>query len=84
MAERLTRRQRAAIDLLKRCDSYDDGWGVLTTAAGSTTIDGQAWINWRTAYSLRDRGLVEILILSSEDGAIVRLLDRPENREARA
>jgi hypothetical protein len=42
--------------------------GVITS--GATAIyDGQPWINWRTAFSLRDRGLVTI----DEDQAFVYL-----------
>lgn len=80
MAERLTQAQRAAIDLLRACDDYDDGWGVVGNNAGSETIDGQPWINWRTAYSLERRGIVEIT--SWVDGAIIRLRERPGAKEA--
>jgi hypothetical protein len=55
---KLTPKQREAIRLLDRCADCDDGWGVVTS--GSTAAyDGQAWIHWRTARSLDNRGLVE-------------------------
>lgn len=75
MSDRLTPKQRGAIDLLRACDYYDNGWGAV--ASGETCrLDGQPWINWRTAYSLRAKGVVEIEEFGPGDGARVRLVDR--------
>jgi hypothetical protein len=40
-------------------DGEPDRWGVVC-ADRSALLDGQAWINWRTADALKRRGLVEI------------------------
>lgn len=57
---RLTSPQRAAIGRLRRCESLDNGWGVICRATGEDGIyDGQAFVNWRTVRALQRRGLVE-------------------------
>jgi hypothetical protein len=51
----MTAKMQAALELLRR---YDEPgvYGADETA----TIDGQPWINWRTAEALERRGLVTI------------------------
>lgn len=53
---RLTAEQRRALDILRHADPGYDGEGVRHAGA-SDMIDGQAWINWRTAAALERRGL---------------------------
>lgn len=59
--------QRDALELLRRCYGHDNGWGVVTSSP-SCSLDGQAWIHWRTAYALEARGLVEIDRMWAPDG----------------
>lgn len=54
----LTEPQLRALKLLKDCEGYDDGWGVVTSGV-SMSFDGQASINLHTALALQRRGLVE-------------------------
>jgi hypothetical protein len=62
-----TAKMQAALELLRR---YDEP-GVYA-ADYTATIDGQPWINWRTADALERRGLVTIDHVLQE----VRLADR--------
>jgi hypothetical protein len=65
---RLTDAQQTAVINLRRCAKLDDGWGVICVANGADGIfDGQAFVNWRTAFALERRGLAEI------DGDLQRL-----------
>jgi hypothetical protein len=70
---RLTLPQRTAVERLRRCESLDNGWGVICQATGNDGVyDGQAWVNWRTVRALERRGLVE----AEWDDERVRLTSR--------
>lgn len=63
---KLSTRQRAALRLLRDCEGYDNGWGVVTS--GSTArIDGQPWVHWLTARALKTRGLVEFDVVDPDN-----------------
>ena len=68
----LTRHQREALDMLKARGCIEpDGTAVVTSDA--TWADPHnVWINYRTAYALRRKGLVEIEVFGL-DGADVFL-----------
>lgn len=51
----LSRCSKRALILLEA----SNGPGVVSADA-TAMIDGQAWIHWRTAYALHDRGLAEV------------------------
>lgn len=59
----LTVKQRVALALIREHGySYvgEEGReGVVTTEA-TCLLDGQPWINWRTAHALERRGLAEV------------------------
>jgi hypothetical protein len=56
----MTAQQQHAIDLMRECAGYDDGWAVICSSpTPSFKADGQAWIHWQTALSLVRRDLVE-------------------------
>jgi hypothetical protein len=68
----LTPAQRRARDLLRECDAYADGWGIMVSPGPTTAEDGQAWIYFRTALAMERRGIVELDVRFGR----VRLLDR--------
>ncbi len=55
----LTAQQKKALQTLKDCEGYADGWGIIVTDRGVRAEDGQAWVYYRTGLSLVKRGLVE-------------------------
>jgi hypothetical protein len=60
----LTRRQKGVLALLESKSP-----GVITTGA-TGLYDGQLWVNWRTAYSLHDRGLARVFPYGEEDAEV--------------
>jgi hypothetical protein len=69
-ARTLSAQQRNAIDLMRECAGYDNGWAVIcSSAVPSFKADGQAWIHWQTALSLVRRDLAE----HDEDMGLIRL-----------
>lgn len=61
----MTRNQRYALAILKQWGEP----GVVTTGV-TGVYDRQPWINWRTAYSLHDRGLVVVKNYGEEDAEV--------------
>lgn len=68
----LTGAQRRARDLLRACDAYADGWGIMVSPGPTQSQDGQAWIYFRTALAMERKGVVEL----DERFGRVRLVDR--------
>jgi hypothetical protein len=62
----MSRRSKYALVILEESRQP----GVLTTGATSL-IDGQAWINWRTAYALHDRGFVRVHPYGEADAEVM-------------
>lgn len=65
----LSRKQREALKMIRE-HGYgyvgEEGREGVVTSGPTCLIDGQPWINWRTAYALARRGLAEVRGLGEE------------------
>ena len=64
-----TPRQREALRLIREHGSGyvgEDGHEAVVTSGPTCLIDGQPWIDWRTAYALERRGLAEVRGIGEE------------------